>query len=167
MALRVVDLESLKTRLTLKQIEGFWSRVDTSGDCWVWTGIKIWGGYGRIKIAGENVLAHRLAYAMCSGFVGTATIDHLCRNRICVRPSHLEAVSFAENVRRGEGYAAINARRTHCTKGHPLSGPNLRIYKRKDGRSARICRKCQGWTCVELEIYPPESFFIKETERGV
>lgn len=81
----------------------FWSFVTFTPECWEWTGYITPKGYGTFCLrAGVTVWAHRLAYELTHGpFPAGLTIDHLCNNRGCVRPSHLEPVTQAENVRRG------------------------------------------------------------------
>jgi hypothetical protein len=121
--------------------------VDDAG-CWVWTGEKVQGGYGRFSIGGRKFLSHRVAYMARVGPIPTGLdLDHLCRNRACANPAHLEPVTRSENMKRGQnigaaGRAASLARRaaqTHCRKGgHPLSGENLHV----DGRGFRSCRIC-------------------------
>lgn len=104
-------------------------RVAESG-CWEWTGsIGTWG-YGRFGVRnGHNVFAHRWSYEHAVGpLLDGVEIDHLCRNRRCVNPAHLEQVTHQENQRR------IYADRTTCSQGHPFSGVN------KSG--ARICHAC-------------------------
>ena len=79
----------------------FWEKVDKSGDCWLWTG-AITNGYGVIHSGATHVFAHRAAYEMSVQPIPEGlVIDHLCRVPRCVNPSHLEAVTHAENVRRG------------------------------------------------------------------
>jgi hypothetical protein len=73
-------------------------------------------------------------------------LDHLCKVRNCVRPSHLEAVTPRENVMRSDGVASLNARKTHCKRGHPFSGRNL--YVRPNGE--RACRKCDLMLKAEI-----------------
>jgi hypothetical protein len=110
-------------------------------ECWTWKGSHSRNGYARIKVSGRLLQAHRVMY---EGLVGPIpdglTIDHLCRNRGCVNPAHLEAVTHGVNVLRGVGFSAQNARKTHCKRGHLLSGSNL--YVRCDGR--RVCITCKN-----------------------
>lgn len=120
--------------------ERFWARVDKTDYCWNWIRPRPRDGYGAILWHGEPKLAHRVSYEIAHGAIPDGmTIDHLCRNRGCVNPEHLEPVSNRENVLRGRGPTAVNSRKTHCVNGHPLSGDNLR--PRSDG--GRRCRECQ------------------------
>lgn len=106
--------------------------------CWIWLTGKS-KGYGRMKVAGEMKGAHVVVYEMTRGPVPAGLyLDHLCRNRCCVNPDHLEPVTNAENVLRGEGPTAVNKRKTACKKGHPLDKANT--YIRPDGN--RTCKKC-------------------------
>jgi hypothetical protein len=119
----------------------FWDRVDKTETCWLWKGKKIKGGYGQLTRAGRFVYAHRYAYEMAHGPIPEGRqVDHLCRNRLCVNPAHLEVVSQQENIRRGHAGKATGARsraRTHCGKGHPFDERNTRWYK-----GERCCREC-------------------------
>lgn len=123
--------------------DSFWSKVDRRGadECWPWLAYRTAEGYGRFNVdrrRPEN--AHRIAYRLLVGPIPQGlTLDHLCRNRGCVNPAHLEPVSRGENVLRGISTAAQRARQTHCLRGHPLFGPNLHI----DSRGFRRCKKCQ------------------------
>jgi hypothetical protein len=106
--------------------------------CWLFTSSLDARGYGSFWFQGRAVRAHRWVWETLIGPLEDGEqIDHLCRVRNCVNPAHLEPVSAAENVMRGFGPTAINARKTACEQGHPLYGPNLRM----EG-SRRRCRTC-------------------------
>lgn len=127
--------------------ERFWVKVDRSGgffSCWHWRASRTSDGYGQFMIRHNRiVLAHRLAYELMIGPIPTGlTIDHLCRNRVCVNPSHLEPVTVKENILRGVGSAfAINAAKTHCPQGHAYTPENTRLVEKK--RMHRRCRTCE------------------------
>lgn len=118
----------------------FWKGFAVQKDgCWIWKGVKP-GAYGRLWEGKTRVLVHRFSYEIHKGPVPEGLeIDHLCRERRCVNPDHLEAVTQRVNILRGMGTPAQNARLTMCRKGHPLSGENLYLYP--NGR--RRCRTCQ------------------------
>lgn len=117
--------------------DAFASKIDYSGECWEWTAALNSRGYGVVSIDGKLHLAHRVSYERNMAPIGEGlTIDHLCRNKRCVRPSHLEPVPLAVNIqRKWEAY-------TSCKRGHEMSGDNVRVHKRQDGSTNRECREC-------------------------
>jgi hypothetical protein len=128
--------------------ERFLSHVSKGFRCWAWTGAKV-RGYGQFQVSSyKTVRAHRWAYEHWVGSIPPGlTIDHRCRNRACVRPSHLRPMTRGENTLTGDTITAANLKKTHCPKGHPLSGPNLMLRPaRKSGRrmrkESRECRLC-------------------------
>lgn len=121
--------------------ERFWGKVDRRGpdDCWEWAGFVDGGGYGKFRFAGKSVRAHRFIYEKEVGPIPEGLdLDHLCRNRACVNPAHLEAVDRRTNLLRGVGQSAVNARKTHCVHGHPFDGDNIYILP----NGWRRCRTC-------------------------
>lgn len=102
------------------------------GECWPWLASLDNKGYGKISVNNKQVGAYRAAY---ESFVGPVPqgleLDHLCRNRRCINPSHLEPVTHQENCRRGFGSV------THCWRGHPFDDANTYLYGGK-----RCCKAC-------------------------
>jgi hypothetical protein len=110
--------------------------------CWPWQGHVRLDGYGQISLGGRARLAHRFGYQRYVGFIpGGLDLDHLCRNRRCVNPEHLEPVTVRTNVMRGETLPAINAAKTHCKHGHEFTPENTAIYCER-GFPTRRCRIC-------------------------
>lgn len=107
--------------------------------CLLWTG-KPWNGYGALRCGNRTLRAHRLSFEHYVGPIpGGMELDHLCRNTMCVNPSHLEAVTHKENVLRGNWLGAQNARKTACPSGHPYEVSS----RRGDGTTFRQCGVCR------------------------
>lgn len=118
--------------------------VVVSGDgCWLWQGVTS-SGYGRVlpPKGKRRALAHRLFYEILVGPIPDGlTLDHLCRNRVCVNPDHLEPTTLTENIRRGESPTAKNRRKTHCKWGHEFTEENTLAHAGRPG--GRRCRTCE------------------------
>ena len=116
----------------------FWMKVNPTGFCWEWTGALDDAGYGVFNTGTKVDRAHRLSYEYLVGAIpGGKHIDHLCRNRKCCNPDHLEPVDPIENWRRGMSPAAVVARTDRCVRGHSMADAYVR-----PGTKARMCRQC-------------------------
>lgn len=132
----------MRVNVHLSARERFWLQVQAgpSDQCWPWTG-ALEKGYGRIRVGnGKRMPVHRWAYTDVFGPVTDGmVIDHLCRNRACCNPAHLEPVDNRTNLLRGETHAARNAAKTQCVRGHDFTEANTYV----DPLGKRICRKCR------------------------
>lgn len=120
-------------------IARFYAKLRKTDSCWLWTGNKGWDGYGHFWLDGRDVMAHRFSYELHRGQIPDGlTIDHLCRNKSCVNPEHLDPCTAAENTRRSPiGGWVKNRAKDRCMRGHPFTPENTRIY-----RGWRHCREC-------------------------
>ena len=115
------------------------SIVDFPTQCWTYRACPEKDGYCRIGMNGKRYSIHRASYSYFKGQIPYGKeIDHLCRNRKCFNPSHLEAITHRTNVLRGIGLSAINAKKTFCPKGHLYIGYNIKMTRNQE----RICRTC-------------------------
>ena len=129
--------------------ERFWAKVDKSGECWLWMGCRDRDGYGRFKptTTTPESGAHRFAYEeLVAPIPHPLQIDHLCRNRACVQPDHMEVVTARENTLRGNTVAARRAAQVVCVNGHPFTAENTYRYPSNYRNGGRRCRTCQRST---------------------
>ena len=124
-------------------VERIFCRVEIAGECWVWTGPQTTSGYGKLNLDWKTRVTHRVVYEMLVGAVPIGLqLDHLCRNRLCVRPSHLEPVTGRENVIRGISGEILRRRHhaiTHCPQGHAYDEKNTYRWK-----TSRVCITCRN-----------------------
>jgi len=132
----------------------FWRNVNKiPNGCWEWLASRSGNGYGGFYLSGRKVKAHRFAYETLIGIIPEGLeIDHLCRNRKCVNPSHMELVTRSENIRRGllpEIGRQYQQSKTCCPKGHPYDDKNTYLRRDRPGRECRICRGQAIRRCLE------------------
>jgi hypothetical protein len=126
--------------------ERFLSKVRKTATCWLWTAGSNTTGYGYFWIGSKSLKtnrmkqAHRVAYELfCGPIPDGLQLDHICRNRLCVNPDHLEPVTPIENGRRGISSPAINARKMRCIRGHEFSPENTYIQQPQGWRRCKTC----------------------------
>lgn len=137
-----------KQKLPLKERLERAILVDLCTGCWEWQlAIKKQSGYGQIKLDGKCQLAHRVVYEFMRGLIPDGLVlDHLCRNRACCNPDHLEPVTCSINIRRGAGAQRLgdyHRSKTHCLRGHTYNEHNTSYVKTRTGigRVCKVCRK--------------------------
>jgi len=119
----------------------FWSSIVVVENCWHWLRHRTPRGYGTFRVNGRLLMAHRWAYEHFKGPIPDGlTLDHLCRNRGCVNPDHLEPVTLRENILRGTSPSAADAKKTHCIHGHEFFVQNTWITS----QGKRVCRTCRA-----------------------
>lgn len=120
-------------------LEDMTRRINIQADeCWEWSGNKSASGYGLLTIKGSRRVVHRVLYELLVGPIPDGLqLDHLCRNRLCVNPDHLEPVTQRENVLRGEHPSAVTYRTGVCGRGHSME--DARVNAKTGHRNCRTC----------------------------
>lgn len=156
--------------------ERFWSKVDVRGptECWEFQGSIGKLGYGAFRICGPqpNItrLAHRVSWVLSNGAIPDGLVlNHICRNRSCVNPDHLEVVTRRENTlhKDSEAAARYNYSKTHCSKGHTFSEENTRVVLKPNGTfRQRVCRTCERERWKRINEKRREATKKRREERG-
>lgn len=122
---------------TISLLDRLEDKILVGDGCWEWAGSRNWG-YGQVNIGRQPMRAHRVVYEMLVGPIPDGLhLDHLCRNRACVRSNHLEPVTQAENNRRA------GAAKTHCRQGHEYTEDNT-AYTTIGSRRCKECNRIRG-----------------------
>lgn len=122
------------------------SRPDEASGCIVWTKARDHRGYGRVYIQRASLAAHRVSYILARGLIPEGLVlDHLCRNRACINPEHLEPVTVRVNILRGVALSAVNASKPACPAGHPYDDQNTYLFR--GGRHCRACNREASRLC--------------------
>lgn len=167
----VTPTDGVARELSQSTVERIWAKISLNdAGCWVWNGSRTAGGYGRTSVGGAYMYTHRLMLmAFGSSIPAGWHTDHLCRNRACCNPEHLEAVTAAENIHRSPiAMAALNSRKTHCPQGHEYTPENT-----IKTRNQRVCRACfrppghgkGGRTCRRGHEYTDANTYIDPRGR--
>ena len=133
----------------------FWAKVTRAGDCWIWTGFKTRQGYGSFRWQGRARPAHRVALSvLVAEVLSHLVVDHLCRNRACVNPAHLRAVTSGENTRApGSLQAEHQRRKTTCPQGHALAGERPATFEARLSalhRTVHLIASSARFRCLNL-----------------
>ena len=133
-------------------LDRFWPKVLKTESCWIWTKSINESGYGKFNSpAGYSNLAHRFAYQALTGSIpDDLPLDHLCRNRRCVNPEHLEPVALAENKRRGLNFRLANGMDNSCVNGHEYTPENTYVNPNKPNDIR--CRRCAANRYLQRKV---------------
>jgi hypothetical protein len=145
----------------------FMEKIDVGefykNDCWSWRSTMASGGYAYWFFRGKQQKVSRIVYEHWKGRIPHGlVVDHICNNPPCVNPDHLQAVTQKQNVLRGNGPTAINARKTHCKRGHKFTKKTIYTYGNKDGKECVVCKESYYRRNVPIKHKPFSSKY-----RGV
>ena len=134
------------SKIAIVDEKRFWSYIspEPNSGCWLWLGRLTTNGYGRFWYDGKEPMAHRWSYYYYIGLIQHETLDHLCRVRCCVNPRHLQSVTVRVNTLRGISPAALNAKKTHCKRGHFLGKENLIAFTNNTTRQCKLCHRLRA-----------------------
>lgn len=126
-------------------------KINEATGCWEWTAATAGDGYGWLFARKTNgrktsIYSHQFSYEFFNHveIPSGLTVDHICRNMICVNPFHLRLLSLVDNILCGQAGPANNKRKIYCKRGHPLSGENLYIVPNSGYRQCRTCIRYQA-----------------------
>ena len=154
-------------------MDRFWSKVNKDGglpsvrqylgECWIWTGAKSSAGYGQIRISGVCHYVHRHVLTISDVEIPSGMqVDHLCRNKACCNPKHLEVVTARVNIRR-----AFDDTRKCCPKGHEYTPENTRWLHGGRHRKCRICNRIENSGVNRVRVYTPEQLERKRARARI
>lgn len=124
------------------EVRFFSHLTETLAGCWMWDKPDLKTGYGQFWDNNQKWLPHRWSYEFfCAEIPADLVLDHLCGNRACANPWHLEPVTQRVNLVRSTNFIAVNAAMTHCVRGHPFDEANTSY---RQDRPGRVCRACSA-----------------------
>lgn len=150
--------------MTHRERARFYAKIgpEDEGGCWPWLAAPA-NKYGQFWVQRQRPVAHRVSYQLFIGPIPDGLeLDHLCRNTMCVNPSHLEPVDTRENQRRGIGFVATNIVKTHCLYGHLFDEKNTRLLS---GGRKRQCKQCRKETALRTYYRNRDHILFQRRER--
>lgn len=120
----------------------FFQKINKTLNCWIWVAHIHSSGYGSMTFKNKAMFAHRASYFLFNGnLIKGLSIDHICRNKLCVNPKHLRQVTKKQNaLENSNSPSAINSRKKNCIRGHEFNKENTYVRPDRNGRMCRVCR---------------------------
>jgi hypothetical protein len=145
-------------KLNERQSSNFWKKVKKTDTCWIWTAYKDRDGYGTIYINPQNRRSHVVSYLIHGGHIPDGYVmHHDCKNKSCVNPAHLRAVTQRENLHADDTINRRNAAKTHCPHGHEYTPENTKYNNKNE-------RRCQ--TCVREQTRRASKAYRQRKKNG-